>query len=122
MSIKKVLIADDSRDAADSLASAISALGHQAVAAYDGAQAVTAALEHEPDVAILDVQMPNMDGCAAAAEIRAQPHPPRVIASMTGMPRDQEPMRSRADVFDEHLSEPCDFNEIDDLLARADKR
>ena len=115
-----VLVADDNRDAADSLVSLLQALGHRAFAAYDGAQACDAFVRLHFDVAILDVQMPIMDGCAAAVCMRAGPHPPKRIASMTGMRRDFEPMRSSGGVFDEHLAKPCGLLELDRFLVRAE--
>jgi len=114
-----VLVADDNRDAADALAQLIEAMGHPARVAYDGAQAFEEFVAFEPDVAILDVQMPHMDGCAAAARMRAHEHPPKLIASLTGMPIDQEPMRSGSGVFDEHLTKPCEIAELGDLLGRC---
>lgn len=116
-----VLVADDNRDAADALVGLLQALGHRARAAYDGAQAYEAFLDFHPDVAILDVQMPYMDGCVAAARMRVHRIPPKVIVSLTGMPHDQEPMRSLAGVFDEHLSKPCEMQELDELLERGQR-
>ena len=114
-----VLVADDNHDAADALVELLHTLGHPARAAYDGFQAYDAFVAFEPDVAILDVQMPGMDGCATAARMRSHEHPPKLIVSLTGMSRDQEPMRSAANVFDEHLSKPCQMAELDGLLARG---
>ena len=51
--------------------------------------------------------------------MRAHERPPKLIASLTGMPLDQEPMRSRSDVFDEHLSKPCEMAELGELLGRC---
>lgn len=115
-----VLVADDNRDAADALVGLLEALGHPARAAYDGAQAYQAFLDFHPDVAILDVQMPHMDGCVAAARMRAHESPPKFIASLTGMRHDLEPMKSLGGVFDRHLAKPCDMAELDDFLERAD--
>lgn len=58
-------------------------MGYPAVAAYDGRQAVEACAALKPDLAILDVQMPLLDGCSAALLIRAGEHPPRTIASLS---------------------------------------
>ena len=67
-----VLIADDNRDSADSLADPIGSLGYEAAATYDGRAAVEAAKALRPRVAILDVEMPPLNGCEAAKAIRAQ--------------------------------------------------
>lgn len=116
-----VLVADDNRDAADSLVSLLEVLGHPARAAYDGVQAYAMFVDFKPYIAILDVQMPHMDGCVAAARMRAHGRPPRFIASLTGLPHDQEPMRSLGGVFDEHLTKPCVMEELDDLLTRGEE-
>ncbi|MBW8778867.1 MAG: response regulator [Burkholderiales bacterium] len=65
-----IVVADDNHDAADSLAQLLGLMGYDAVAVYDGEQAVRACHDLHPDLAILDVQMPLLDGCAAARRIR----------------------------------------------------
>ena len=115
----RVLVADDNHDSADSLVDLLRAMGHVAFATYDGQQAVEACGDWHPDLAILDVQMPVLDGCAAARIMRGAGEPPRLIASFTGMSPDDEPLRSGAWVFDAKLSKPARFEEIDGLLSRA---
>ncbi len=115
----RVLVADDNHDSADSLVDLLRAMGHVAFAAYDGLQAVEVCADWHPDLAILDVQMPGLDGCSAAREIRNGSEPPRLIASLTGMSLDEEPLRSGSAVFDVKLSKPPKVQEIDDLLART---
>ncbi len=114
----RVLVADDNRDAADSLVGLLQAWGHHAHAAYDGEAAYEEFVCFHPDIAILDVQMPRMDGCLAAARMRVHDRPPGLIVSLTGLGHDQEPMKSHGDVFDEHLSKPCDPDELEKLLRR----
>ena len=66
-----VVVADDNREAADTLVEILAAMGYPAIAVYDGREAVQACAALEPELAILDVQMPFIDGCEAARLIRA---------------------------------------------------
>jgi CheY-like chemotaxis protein len=114
-----VVVADDNHDAADSLVAILIAMGCNAVAAYDGREAVMACSAFEPDLAILDVQMPLMDGCAAAHLIRAGAHPPRMIAALSALRHWEEPMKSQAGVFDVRLAKPPRIDQLSELLHRA---
>ena len=114
-----VVVADDNRDAADSLVAILAAMGYQAVAAYDGRQAVEACAALEPDLAILDVQMPLLDGCSAARLIRAGAHPPKTIAALSGVRHWDEPMKSSEGVFDVRLAKPARMTELVELLDKT---
>ena len=114
-----VVVADDNHDAADSLVELLGALGYSAVAAYDGRQAVEACSTLEPDLAILDIQMPLLDGCAAARLIRSGAHPPGTIASLSALRHWDEPMKSEGDAFDVRLAKPARLDQLSELLARA---
>ena len=116
-----VLVADENRDAADAHVVLLRALGHRALAAYGGVQAHETCLDFHPDLAILDVQVPYKDGRLAAVRMRAHQFPPKIIATLTRRPHDQEPRRSLAGVFDGHLSKPCEMQELDDLLERGQR-
>jgi CheY-like chemotaxis protein len=72
-----------------------------------------------PDLAILDVQMPRLDGCAAARIMRDGSRPPLLIASLTAMSFDDEPLRSGGPIFDFRLSKPARIAEVDELIART---
>jgi CheY-like chemotaxis protein len=115
-----IVVADDNHDAADTLAQLLDLLGYDAVAVYDGEQAVRACRELHPDLAILDVQMPVLDGCQAARRIRAgeDGHAPW-LASLTGLRPQEESLSSAQDLFDTHLSKPLRIDELSTLLARA---
>jgi CheY-like chemotaxis protein len=118
-SICSVVIADDNCDAADTLVEILSGLGYRAVAVYDGQEAVDACAMLEPDLAILDVQMPLLDGCAAARLIRAGAHPPGTIAVLSGLRHWEEPMKSQGDVFDVRLAKPARMDQLVELLSKA---
>ena len=115
-----IVVADDNHDAADTLAQLLDLMGYDAVAVYDGEQAVRACHALHPDLAILDVQMPVLDGCQAARRIRAGEHGHAPwLASLTGLRPQEEPLRSGRDLFDAHLSKPLRVDELSTLLARA---
>ena len=118
-SLCNVVVADDNRDAADSLVELLGAMGYSATAAYDGRAAVEACFALEPDVAILDVQMPFLDGCAAARLIRSGAHPPGTIASLSALRHWDEPLKSDGGVFDARLAKPFRIEQLRELLAHA---
>ena len=107
-----ILVADDNHDAADSLVEVLRAGGYEAVAVYDGAHAVRLCSERMPSAAILDVQMPIMDGCEAARLIRAMRARPNAIASLTAMHPREEPMLSKAALFDVNFRKPAQLPAI----------
>ena len=114
-----VVVADDNHDAADTLAELIRGLGYVAIAAYSGREAVDACLALEPELAILDIQMPMLDGCAAARLIRQGPHPPGTIASHSALRHWDEPMASQGNAFDVRLGKPAGMEQLSELLANA---
>ena len=113
-----IVVADDNRDAADSLVELLTLLGYSACAAYDGLGAVHLCDRCHPVLVILDVEMPLRNGCEAARDIRAmigQKTP--TLASLTCLAANDEPMHSEGGVFDVHLAKPVRFDELSDLLA-----
>ena len=114
-----IVVADDNHDAADTLVELLGTMGYAAVAAYDGREAVEACSALHPELAILDVEMPVLDGCAAARLIRSGARPPAMIASLSGLRHWQEPLRSNDGVFDVRLVKQPRMDQLTDLLARA---
>jgi len=114
-----IVVADDNHDAADMLVELLGAMGYAAVAAYDGREAVEACSALQPELAILDVEMPLLDGCAAARLIRSGARPPTLIASLSGLRHWQEPLKSNDGVFDVRLVKPPRMDQLIELLARA---
>lgn len=116
----RVLIADDNRDAADSLAELMRDMGADVFLAYDGEQAVEMARAFRPDVALLDIGMPKLDGYQAAQRIRsdAGDRPPKLIA-LTGWSQDEDRRRARDAGFDEHLVKPAELDKLRRLLVSS---
>ena len=97
-------------------------MGYSAVAAYDGREAVEACCALQPDLAILDVEMPTLDGCAAARLIRATSRPPAMIAALSGLRHWEEPLKSNVEVFDVRLAKPPRMDQLAELLDKAIQR
>ncbi len=115
---RRVLIADDNRDAADSLAMILSLSGHTARTAYDGAAALTLAQEFRPEVAILDIGMPGMDGYALARTLRRADWSKNLsLIALTGWGQDEDKLKARAAGFHAHLTKPVDAQSLQSLLA-----
>jgi CheY-like chemotaxis protein len=106
---RRVLVVDDNIDAAATLEVLLKSLGHEACAAYDGHQALRMAVEFRPDVVLLDIGMPGLDGYEVARRLRAlkPAHPMRIVA-ITGWGQEADRSRSREAGFDVHLVKPVD--------------
>lgn len=116
--IKRViLVADDNRDSANTLCTLLRALGHDAYAAYDGVQAIEQAAKLDPDVVLLDIGMPNVDGYDAARAIRQQKLDKRpVLIAITGWGQEEDRQRTLQAGFDHHFVKPVDPDGIFELL------
>jgi len=115
---RRVLIADDHRDSTDSLSLLLELRGHEVWTANDGQEAVEAARTHHPDVALLDIGMPELNGYEVARRIRQEPWGKRMrLVAITGWGQDDDKQRARAAGFDYHLTKPVSLDELEDLLA-----
>jgi CheY-like chemotaxis protein len=115
-----VLVADDNRDAADSLAALLQALGNDVKIAYDGKEAVAAARTFHPEVILLDIGMPQLDGYGAAREIRGDPQT-RVakLVALTGWGQEEDRQRVRAAGFDAHIVKPAEIEVLRQVLSEV---
>ena len=117
-SSKRVLVVDDNRDAADSLAMLLRLKGHEVRVAYEGPAALAAAPEFGPDLVLLDLGMPGMDGYEVARRLRRTPGFERkTIAALTGWGQDADRRRTRETGFDHHLVKPVDPAELSAVIA-----
>ncbi|MBC8026389.1 MAG: response regulator [Steroidobacteraceae bacterium] len=120
---RRVLVVDDNRDAADSLAMILEMSGTEVAVAYDGAQALVLLEEEEPDVVLMDIGMPGMDGYEVARRIRSTPGGDRFhLVALTGWGQADDKERALATGFDEHITKPVDPAVLAELLASNGRR
>jgi two-component system, sensor histidine kinase len=113
----RVLIVDDNVHAAESLALVVKLWNHDVLVANDGPGAITSAGAYKPQVVLLDIGLPGMDGYSVAGNLRSLPGLQDVaIIAMTGYGRDEDFQRSKSVGFDHHLVKPIDFAELQALL------
>ena len=113
---RHVLVVDDNRDSADSLALLLELEGHTARAVYSAAAALEHVAAHQPDVVLLDIGLPEMDGYEVARRIRQHAQPPRLVA-VSGYGQPEERRRSSAAGFTAHLVKPVDVAALKKVLA-----
>jgi PAS domain S-box-containing protein len=113
----KVLVVDDNRDAADSCAALLELSGHEVQTAYSAHDGYLLAEAFRPDVLLLDIGLPDVDGYALARRIRAMHwgHDLTLVA-LTGWGQEADKSRSREAGFDHHLTKPATFQQLDSLL------
>jgi len=105
----RILVVDDNRDAADSLALLLGLPGNEVHVAYDGLRAIEMADEVRPDVILLDIGLPRLNGYATAERIRQQPWgKPIILVALTGWGQEEARQRSQESGFDAHLVKPVD--------------
>lgn len=118
-----ILIVDDNADAADTLSMYLSTMGHQLRVAYEGHSALGLAAEAAPDVFLLDIGLPDIDGYELAQRIRALPQTMHAaLIALTGYGRHADRERSVAAGFNHHLTKPVDVAALLRLLRNVSKR
>jgi PAS domain S-box-containing protein len=114
----RILIVDDNQDGADSLAMMLQVLGNETRTAYDGQQGIEVAEEFRPDVILLDLRLPKLNGYEACGRIREQPWAKGVVLiAVTGWGQEDDHRRSHEAGFDYHLVKPVDPQALMKLLA-----
>ena len=114
----RVLVVDDNQDAAEMLADALRVLGYEVVVAHDGEAAMRLVDEAAPDVALLDIGLPRMDGYELARQLRQAPGGARMrLVAITGYGQDSDRRRTLAAGFDAHLVKPVSIEAVTSLLA-----
>ena len=114
---RTVLVVDDNVDAAEILAALLEASGYHVVVAHDGPAALAMIQEWAPDVALLDLGMPAMDGYELAAHLRFAPGAEAMkVIAVTGRSEREDARMSRANGFAAHLVKPVDLRELAALL------
>jgi CheY-like chemotaxis protein len=117
---QRVLVVDDNVDAAESLAMVLRLSGHEVRTAYDGPAALAEARAVTPDVVLLDIGLPGMDGFDVARQIREDQGLSHLrIVAVTGYGQDEDRRRTQEAGFDFHLTKPVDPTQLDRLLSRT---
>jgi two-component system, chemotaxis family, CheB/CheR fusion protein len=119
----RVLVADDNRDCADSLIALLEIWGYETVVAYDGEAALAAALATKPDILLLDIRLPQMDGYEIARHVRAtRALRHTCIIAVSGLGRPDDVSRSLKSGCNCHLVKPVEPDELRELLSEVETR
>ena len=116
---RRVLIVDDNEDAANSLAMILKLGGHETASVYTAVDALQRAADFRPDVVLLDIGLPGMDGYEVAQKMRELPGLRDIrLVAVTGYGRSDDRLRARDAGFDDHLTKPVEFAVLERTLAR----
>ncbi|HVQ15141.1 MAG TPA: ATP-binding protein, partial [Vicinamibacterales bacterium] len=117
-SARQILVVDDNRDSAESIATLLQLSGHRTFVVHDGVSAVEAAEHLRPDVVLLDVGLPKLSGIDACRQIRSHSWGKGlVIVALTGWGQESDRRNTREAGFDAHLVKPVDYGDLLQLLA-----
>jgi CheY-like chemotaxis protein len=108
---RRVMVVDDNEDAATLLADMLRGVGHDVVVAHDGSEALAKAQPFAPDVAVLDLGLPGMDGYELACALRERFPSVRVMA-LTGYGRERDHEQTKAAGFEAHFTKPVTFGKL----------
>jgi signal transduction histidine kinase/ActR/RegA family two-component response regulator len=118
----RVLVADDSMETAQSLAGMLDGWGHEVRVTYDGPRAIEEARARTPDVVLLDIGMPGMDGYQVARRLREVVQDEKmVLVAVTGYSQEEDRLSARQAGFNFHMVKPVDPDDLKALLAAARK-
>jgi PAS domain S-box-containing protein len=119
----RVMVVDDNRDGADTLALSVDTLGHDVLALYDPLEALARGADFVPDLAFFDVGMPGLNGYELARRFREQPWGrDTLLVALTGWGQEEDRRRSAEAGFDVHVVKPIDFDRIEELCQQARDR
>jgi CheY-like chemotaxis protein len=117
------LVVDDSHYVADASARLIAICGYETKAVYDGREAIEQAIAFAPDMVLMDIGMPGLDGYAVAARIRREASNANVIlVAVTCMDQEQEKQRAYESGFNLHVPKPVSLTTLHGLLAMLNQR
>jgi two-component system CheB/CheR fusion protein len=120
---RRVLVVDDNVDAAESLAMVLRVGGHEVCTAHDGLAALNAAEQFQPEVVLLDIGLPKVDGYEVARRLRERAGSEQVLlVAVTGYGQEEDRRRAEEAGFDAHLVKPADPFALHRLLAHSERR
>jgi len=115
---RRILVVDDNEDAALSLAMMLDVMGYEVRTAHDGLEAVRAADEFHPEVALLDIGLPHMSGYDVARHIRGNRGPEVLLVAITGWGTADDVRRAKEAGFDHHFTKPADPDRLKNILLQ----
>jgi CheY-like chemotaxis protein len=116
---RRVLVVDDNHDSAETMAELIRIWGHEVRTAHDGPSALECARGFRPQVVLLDVGLPGMDGYELAGRLRTEGLAGDLLVSVTGYGQDEDRRRAQEAGFDHHLTKPVDPDALMRLVSRG---
>ena len=115
---RRILVVDDNRDAAKTLSTMLRIMGNEVCTAHDGLEAIAVCERFRPDLVLLDLGMPKLDGYAAAQQIRQQPWGQHItLVALTGWGQDEDRRKSKEAGFDAHLVKPVAAADLKRILS-----
>jgi CheY-like chemotaxis protein len=118
----RILVADDNRDAAQTLAIMLRFEGHDVRTAYDGLEVLATGDLFQPELVFLDIGMPVLDGYQTARQIRERPWGKRAhLVALTGWSQETDRQKSVANGFEDHIVKPADADQLRAVILRATK-
>lgn len=119
---RRIVIVEDNDDVRDLLRLRLSRLGHHVVTARDGHEGVQTVLQEKPDLALVDLGLPGIDGYGVAREVREQIGDEVVLVAVSGFGQPEDKRRALESGFDEHITKPADVHDIENVLRRFPPR
>ncbi len=118
---RKVLVVEDNAEGREMLCVLLQVWGHQVQAAADGVQGIEKGLAWRPEVAVVDIGLPHMDGYQVARRLRTALHDDIFLIALTGYCQAEDRRRAFEAGFDVHLAKPADLDELSRLVASREK-
>ncbi len=116
---RRVLVVEDSVDSAETIAELLKIWGHEVRMAHDGGEALRVAREYQPDVILLDIGLPDMDGYTVAERLRSEGLGGEMLVALTGYSREEAKDQGATVRFDRHLVKPVSPDALSALLGPA---
>ena len=119
---RRIVIVEDNADVRELLRLKLRRLGHSVDAVADGHSGVTAIVDGKPDLALVDIGLPGLDGYEVAMQVRQSLGPGVVLVAVSGFGQPEDKRKALEAGFDEHITKPADVTDIENLLARLPPR
>lgn len=117
---RRILVVDDNKDAASALSMLLQAMGHETAEAHDGPEALDVARAFRPELVLLDIGLPTLDGYEVARRLRAELGEGCELVALTGWSTEEDREKTTRAGFAHHLVKPVDADTLRKLLAGED--